>query len=136
MRKWATLGEQAGDAYNISDANGEFIGYVMQKNRLSIILNHGLHRWISLHRFSCWALVSLLGATLIICYKQYSEGHEDKKSYKILQEVGMSQQTVKKTSQLSNTLGLYATGYGDPALCRRLGYAQADAMMFGVFLPA
>ncbi|MFZ1252042.1 MAG: ABC transporter permease, partial [Streptococcus suis] len=27
----ATLGEQAGDAYNISDANGEFIGYVMQK---------------------------------------------------------------------------------------------------------
>ncbi|MBF0777569.1 ABC transporter permease [Streptococcus cuniculi] len=39
----------------------------------------------------------LLGAALIIYYKQYSEGHEDKKSYKILQEVGMSQTAVKKT---------------------------------------
>lgn len=39
----------------------------------------------------------LLGAALIIYYKQYSEGHEDKKSYKILQEVGMSAQAVKKT---------------------------------------
>lgn len=39
----------------------------------------------------------LLGAALIIYYKQYSEGHEDKKSYKILQEVGMSTQAVKKT---------------------------------------
>ncbi|EHI69650.1 hypothetical protein STRIC_1254 [Streptococcus ictaluri 707-05] len=33
----------------------------------------------------------ILGAALIIYYKQYSEGHEDKKSYRILQEVGMSQ---------------------------------------------
>lgn len=39
----------------------------------------------------------LLGAALIIYYKQYSEGHEDKKSYKILQEVGMSKAAVKKT---------------------------------------
>lgn len=39
----------------------------------------------------------LLGAALIIYYKQYTEGNEDKKSYKILQEVGMSQQTVRKT---------------------------------------
>lgn len=39
----------------------------------------------------------LLGAALIIYYKQYSEGHEDKKSYKILQEVGMSAAAVKKT---------------------------------------
>ena len=39
----------------------------------------------------------LLGAALIIYYKQYSEGQEDKKSYKILQEVGMSQEQVKKT---------------------------------------
>ena len=38
----------------------------------------------------------LLGAALIIYYKQYSEGQEDKKSYKILQEVGMSQEQVKK----------------------------------------
>lgn len=39
----------------------------------------------------------LLGAALIIYYKQYSEGQEDKKSYRILQEVGMSKQDVKKT---------------------------------------
>lgn len=39
----------------------------------------------------------VLGATLIIYYKQYSEGYEDKKSYNILQEVGMSKQQVKKT---------------------------------------
>lgn len=39
----------------------------------------------------------LLGAALIIYYKQYSEGYEDKKSYKILQEVGMGQTDVKKT---------------------------------------
>ena len=32
----------------------------------------------------------LLGAALIIYYKQLTEGIEDKKSYKILQEVGMS----------------------------------------------
>ncbi|MFA9467302.1 ABC transporter permease [Streptococcus sp. E24BD] len=39
----------------------------------------------------------LLGAALIIYYKQYSEGHEDKRSYRILQEVGMSRQDVKGT---------------------------------------
>lgn len=39
----------------------------------------------------------LLGAALIIYYKQYSEGNEDKKSYKILQEVGMSKASVRKT---------------------------------------
>lgn len=39
----------------------------------------------------------ILGAALIIYYKQYTEGHLDKKSYKILQEVGMSKKQVKKT---------------------------------------
>lgn len=39
----------------------------------------------------------VLGAALIIYYKQYSEGYEDKQSYNILQEVGMSKQQVKKT---------------------------------------
>ncbi|MGT2932695.1 ABC transporter permease [Streptococcus catagoni] len=39
----------------------------------------------------------ILGAALIIYYKQYSEGHEDKKSYQILQEVGMSQKQIKQT---------------------------------------
>ena len=38
----------------------------------------------------------LMGAALIIYYKQRSEGIEDKKSYKILQEVGMNSQEVKK----------------------------------------
>ncbi len=39
----------------------------------------------------------LLGAALIIYYKQLSEGTQDKRSYKILQEVGMSLNQVKKT---------------------------------------
>ena len=91
----ATLGEQAGDAYNISDANGEFIGYVMQKTDF----NNMIMGFTGGFLFTGFLLgISfLLGAALIIYYKQYSEGHEDKKSYKILQEVGMSQQTVKKT---------------------------------------
>ena len=91
----ATLGEQAGDAYNISDANGEFIGYVMQKTDF----NNMIMGFIGGFLFTGFLLgISfLLGAALIIYYKQYSEGHEDKKSYKILQEVGMNQQTVKKT---------------------------------------
>ena len=38
----------------------------------------------------------LLGAALIIYYKQRSEGVEDKKSYKILQEVGMGVKEVKR----------------------------------------
>ncbi|XCY68001.1 ABC transporter permease [Streptococcus iniae] len=42
-------------------------------------------------------LTFILGATLIIYYKQYSEGYQDKKSYHILQEVGMSQSEVRKT---------------------------------------
>lgn len=39
----------------------------------------------------------ILGTALIIYYKQYSEGIEDKKAYHILQEVGMSQKQVKQT---------------------------------------
>ncbi|MFC3928908.1 FtsX-like permease family protein [Streptococcus caprae] len=39
----------------------------------------------------------LLGAALIIYYKQYTEGTEDKKSYRILQEVGMSKEAVRHT---------------------------------------
>lgn len=91
----ATLGEQAGDAYNISDANGESFGYVMQKTDF----NNMLMGFTGGFLFTGFLLgISfLLGAALIIYYKQYSEGHEDKKSYKILQEVGMSQQAVKKT---------------------------------------
>ena len=86
---------KVGDAYNISDANGEFIGYVMQKTDF----NNMIMGFIGGFLFTGFLLgISfLLGAALIIYYKQYSEGHEDKKSYKILQEVGMSQQTVKKT---------------------------------------
>lgn len=39
----------------------------------------------------------LLGAALIIYYKQYSEGHEDKKSYTILQEIGMDKKSIQET---------------------------------------
>ena len=45
----------------------------------------------------------ILGAALIIYYKQISEGAEDKRSYRILQEVGLTKKEVKKSidSQVS-----------------------------------
>lgn len=91
----ASIGEQAGDSYNINDANGEFLGYAMQKsdfNNLQMGFTGGF-----LFTGFLLGISFLLGAALIIYYKQYSEGHEDKKSYKILQEVGMSATAVKKT---------------------------------------
>lgn len=91
----ATLGEQAGDAYNISDANGESLGYVMQKTDFTNMIM-GFTGGFLFTGFLL-GISFLLGAALIIYYKQYSEGHEDKKSYKILQEVGMSAAAVKKT---------------------------------------
>lgn len=39
----------------------------------------------------------LLGAALIIYYKQYTEGLEDRRNYHILQEVGMSQQHIRQS---------------------------------------
>ncbi|NQO27107.1 FtsX-like permease family protein [Streptococcus suis] len=91
----ASIGEQTGDSYNINDANGEFLGYAMQKsdfNNLQMGFTGGF-----LFTGFLLGISFLLGAALIIYYKQYSEGHEDKKSYKILQEVGMSTAAVKKT---------------------------------------
>lgn len=41
--------------------------------------------------------VFLLGAGVIIYYKQLSEGQEDKKNYQILQEIGLDKSDVKKT---------------------------------------
>ena len=42
-------------------------------------------------------VVFLLGTALIIYYKQVSEGYEDAKRFKIMQDVGMSHQEVKKS---------------------------------------
>ena len=91
----ASIGQQTGDSYNINDANGEFLGYAMQKSDL----NNMLLGFTGGFLFTglLLGISFLLGVALIIYYKQYSEGHEDKKSYKILQEVGMSQKAVKKT---------------------------------------
>lgn len=41
----------------------------------------------------------ILGAALIIYYKQLSEGAQDKRSFKILQEVGLSKKEVQRTIQ-------------------------------------
>ncbi|MBM7642288.1 FtsX-like permease family protein [Streptococcus loxodontisalivarius] len=66
----------------------------------------------------------LLGAALIIYYKQYAEGHEDRKSYRILQEVGMSRSQVKKT--ISSQLFLL---FFMPLLLASLDYAVATPML-------
>ncbi|WP_421409583.1 FtsX-like permease family protein [Streptococcus suis] len=91
----AKIGERAGNIYTILDENGEYVGNIMQRTDF----NNMLMGFTGGFLFTGFLLgISfLLGAALIIYYKQYSEGHEDKKSYKILQEVGMSQQAVKKT---------------------------------------
>ncbi|MCK3904331.1 FtsX-like permease family protein [Streptococcus suis] len=91
----AKVGEQAGNIYTISNENGEYVGNIMQRTDF----NNMLMGFIGGFLFTGFLLgISfLLGAALIIYYKQYSEGHEDKKSYKILQEVGMSATAVKKT---------------------------------------
>ncbi|MFZ2305139.1 MAG: FtsX-like permease family protein [Streptococcus suis] len=91
----ASIGQQTGDSYNINDANGEFLGYAMQKSDFNNMLL-GFTGGFLFTGFLL-GLSFLLGVALIIYYKQYSEGHEDKKSYRILQEVGMSQKAVKKT---------------------------------------
>ncbi|HEM3206447.1 ABC transporter permease [Streptococcus suis] len=79
----------------ILNENGEYLGNVMQRTDF----NNMLMGFTGGFLFTGFLLgISfLLGAALIIYYKQYSEGYEDKKSYKILQEVGMSQKAVKKT---------------------------------------
>lgn len=79
----------------ILNENGEYLGNVMQRTDF----NNMLMGFTGGFLFTGFLLgISfLLGAALIIYYKQYSEGHEDKKSYKILQEVGMSAAAVKKT---------------------------------------
>lgn len=79
----------------ILNENGEYLGNVMQRtdfNNMLLGFTGGF-----LFTGFLLGLSFLLGVALIIYYKQYSEGHEDKKSYKILQEVGMSQKAVKKT---------------------------------------
>ncbi|HEL1613880.1 TPA: FtsX-like permease family protein [Streptococcus suis] len=91
----AKVGQQAGNIYTISNENGEYVGNIMQRTDF----NNMLMGFTGGFLFTGFLLgISfLLGAALIIYYKQYSEGHEDKKSYKILQEVGMSATAVKKT---------------------------------------
>lgn len=66
----------------------------------------------------------ILGAALIIYYKQYTEGHLDKKSYKILQEVGMSKKQVKKTIN-SQLLLVFFT----PIVFAVLHYMVASVML-------
>ncbi|HEM5155012.1 TPA: FtsX-like permease family protein [Streptococcus suis] len=100
----AKVGEQAGDIYEILDESGEYLGNVMQRTDFNNLLM-GFTGGFLFTGFLL-GISFLLGAALIIYYKQYSEGHEDKKSYKILQEVGMSAAAVKKTIN-SQTLTVF-----------------------------
>ncbi len=89
--------KQLGLSHNgiLQDGSGKELGYVQLKQSF---LAEGYAMFGGLLFTGVLLGISfLLGAALIIYYKQYSEGQEDKKSYKILQEVGMSQEQVKKT---------------------------------------
>lgn len=90
----ATLGQPFGDFVELTNGQGETVGDVMQRTDFKNMLM-GFTGGFLFTGFLL-GISFLLGAALIIYYKQYSEGHEDKKSYKILQEVGMNKQAVKK----------------------------------------
>lgn len=94
----ASIGSANGDSIefvDLADESGETFGTIMQRHNFE----QSLYGFTGGFLFTGFLLGTsfLLGASLIIYYKQYSEGHEDKKSYKILQEVGMSEQAVRKT---------------------------------------
>lgn len=107
--------EKLGVAHNnpLSDESGMKIGFVQLRQGFfeeAYAMYGGL-----LFTGVLLGLSFLLGAALIIYYKQYSEGQEDKKSYKILQEVGMSKEQIKKTIS-SQTLLVFFMPLGIAAL--------------------
>lgn len=79
----------------LRDSNGEIIGRLSNEkdSKEEVVTMYGGFLFTGF----LLGISFLLGAALIIYYKQYSEGHEDKKSYTILQEVGMDKSQVKKT---------------------------------------
>ncbi|MCU0082885.1 hypothetical protein N4310_06910 [Streptococcus danieliae] len=89
------VAEAEGDVYLVQDEDGKWTADISLKEDFVVMLL-GFSGGFLFTGFLL-GLSFLLGAALIIYYKQYSEGHEDKKSYRILQEVGMSQSAVKKT---------------------------------------
>lgn len=89
------VAEKAGDVALVHDESGKWTAEVFHRQDFSNVLL-GFTGGFLFTGFLL-GISFLLGAALIIYYKQYSEGHEDKKSYKILQEIGMSQSAVKKT---------------------------------------
>ncbi|MBG9368153.1 ABC transporter permease [Streptococcus sp. NLN64] len=84
-----------GDSYLFENKEGDILGSIMQKQEYQDLMI-GFTGGFLFTGFLI-GMSFILGAALIIYYKQYSEGHEDKKSYKILQEIGMSQEAVRKT---------------------------------------
>lgn len=89
------VAEAEGDVYLVQDEAGKWTADISLKEDFVVMLL-GFSGGFLFTGFLL-GLSFLLGAALIIYYKQYSEGHEDKKSYRILQEAGMSQSAVKKT---------------------------------------
>lgn len=77
-----------------SDENGGAILYYNQENsRKELLKMMGGFLFVGF----LLGISFLLGAALIIYYKQLSEGVQDRESYRILQEVGMSLKQVKRT---------------------------------------
>ncbi|MGT2750018.1 FtsX-like permease family protein [Streptococcus orisasini] len=85
---------QANDGILYSDNNGRLARYTTADSyRMEVLKMTGGFLFTGF----LLGIAFLLGAALIIYYKQLSEGTQDKQSYRILQEVGMSLQQVKKT---------------------------------------
>ena len=76
------IGDQVGDAYMES----------LESERESFLALYGGLLFLAIFL----GILFMLATTLIIYYKQISEGYDDKERFEIMQKVGMSKQEVKK----------------------------------------
>ena len=73
-------------------------------------------------------LLFLMGAAMIIYYKQISEGYEDKERFEIMQKVGMSHKEVKSSYPQTDPSGIFPASWnGCPAYCNGISYGKKTA---------
>lgn len=84
-----------GETHDLVDDRGEVVGSLIYKQEFQQVLLGFTGGF--LFTGMLLGISFLLGAAIIIYYKQYTEGQADQESYHILQEVGMSQKMVQKT---------------------------------------
>ena len=83
-----------------------------------------------------FGLIFILAATLIIYYKQVSEGIEDKERFEILQKVGLSHKEVKQSDPTTSIDDFFfSIGSCDHPPCIRVSDDSQAAFAFRVDRP-